>query len=138
MKPLGGRSARSTSMPVGDPAGTYSSTLARARLLASGLSIAIAFASWRLMHDQRGHAINHGQVAKRIAEHLDLARVLGGRIGPDHDAKPESNGRRAHLGCRRQRPHLRAWGFLILAFAVADLIIIISVLFSLSWVNTLH
>jgi hypothetical protein len=48
-----------------------------ARLITSALSMIIAWASTRLMHDQRGHAINHGELARRISKQLHLARHLG-------------------------------------------------------------
>jgi hypothetical protein len=49
----------------------------QAKVLASSLSIVIAFASTRLMHDQRGHAINHGELAFRVSRELRLAQQLG-------------------------------------------------------------
>jgi len=36
------------------------------------LSAFIAFASSRLMHDQRGHAINDGELARKLSETLAL------------------------------------------------------------------
>jgi hypothetical protein len=58
-----------------------------ARLVASFLSIVIAGASISLMHDQRGHAINFGELALRVSKELGLTKVLG-RLAVD-DAKPE-------------------------------------------------
>ena len=48
-----------------------------AKLTAAVLSIVIALASTRLMHDQRGHAMNHGELALRISRQLGLGRKLG-------------------------------------------------------------
>jgi hypothetical protein len=48
-----------------------------AKLIAAALSIVIALASTRLMHDQRGHAMNHGELALRISRQLGLGRTLG-------------------------------------------------------------
>jgi hypothetical protein len=48
-----------------------------AKVVASALSMVIALASYLLMHDQRGHAINNGELAKRLSEHLTLGQLLG-------------------------------------------------------------
>ena len=48
-----------------------------AKVIASLLSMMIAAASWRLMHDQRGHAMNHGELALRVSKELGLARRFG-------------------------------------------------------------
>ncbi len=48
-----------------------------AKLIAAALSIVIALASTRLMHDQRGHAMNHGELALRISRQLGLGSKLG-------------------------------------------------------------
>jgi hypothetical protein len=48
-----------------------------AKLTAAVLSIVIALASTRLMHDQRGHAMNHGELALRISRQLRLGSTLG-------------------------------------------------------------
>jgi len=54
-----------------------------AKLAAAALSIAISWASYLLMHDQRGHAINYGELAKKISEKLDLVYFLGGVTSDD-------------------------------------------------------
>jgi hypothetical protein len=48
-----------------------------AKVTASGLSMIISVAAYLLMHDQRGHAINYGELAKRISDRLDLAAFFG-------------------------------------------------------------
>jgi hypothetical protein len=59
-----------------------------ARLITAVLSMIIAVASTHLMHDQRGHAINHGELARRLSKQLDLANHLDGNFELN-DAKPE-------------------------------------------------
>jgi hypothetical protein len=48
-----------------------------AKLTAAALSTVIAVASTKLMHDQRGHAMNHGELALRISRQLRLGAALG-------------------------------------------------------------
>ena len=47
------------------------------RMVASGLSLAITAAAVFLMHNHRGHAINHGFLAARVGEGLWLRDLLG-------------------------------------------------------------
>jgi hypothetical protein len=47
-----------------------------ARLIAAGLSVVISAASYALMHDQRGHAINHGELAMRLSRTLPLPGTI--------------------------------------------------------------
>ena len=47
-----------------------------AKITASALSMVIAVASYFLMHDQRGHAINNGELAKKISMRLTLSQFL--------------------------------------------------------------
>lgn len=51
-----------------------------AKVSAAVLSAIIAGASYALMHDQRGHAINHGELVKKLSEKLFLKEFLGGDI----------------------------------------------------------
>jgi hypothetical protein len=47
-----------------------------AKVVAAGLSVVISLASYALMHDQRGHAINYGELAKRLSSRLELGRLI--------------------------------------------------------------
>jgi hypothetical protein len=47
-----------------------------ARITAAALSVVISGASYALMHDQRGHAINHGELAMRLSAKLELSRLI--------------------------------------------------------------
>ena len=47
-----------------------------ARVTAAALSVVISAASYALMHDQRGHAINHGELAMRLSAKLELSRLI--------------------------------------------------------------
>ena len=62
-----------------------SSSSVTARLIASVLGIAIAAASWQLMHDQRGRAINHAALLRRLVgpHGLGLGPLLGHLTEPD-------------------------------------------------------
>ena len=91
-----------------------------AMYLASGLSILISVASWRFMHDQRGHAINHGELASKMANGLGLQTLS---IASCNDAVPHTtNGEEIWKAV----DHLiyAAWGGLMLAFGIADTVII--------------
>jgi hypothetical protein len=57
-----------------------------ARIIATLLSLVISVASISLMHDQRGHAMNHGVLALRISRKLQLAKDIGDL--QVEDAKP--------------------------------------------------
>jgi hypothetical protein len=102
-----------------------------ARLIASGLSVVISWASYALLHDQRGHAINHGELAKRISEKLDLKQITDGDFTVD-DAKPVTTNAEI-VWTAVDHLIYGAWRFAIALFFVADLIIIISVLLGRSW-----
>lgn len=47
-----------------------------ARVTAAALSVVISASSYALMHDQRGHAINHGELAMRLSGRLELSRLI--------------------------------------------------------------
>ena len=66
-----------------------------ARIAASALSVIIAWASWRLMHTQRGSAINQAELAKRVSSILSLKQFLGGDFQVD-DAMPKILMRRTY------------------------------------------
>jgi len=99
--------------------------------LAAGLSILISVASWRLMHDQRGHAINHGALASRMAKELGLKELFGGTIAPSDAVPAATNGE--EIWTAVDHAIYAAWGGLMLAFGVANTAIIISTALGLKW-----
>jgi len=104
-----------------------------ARLITSALSIIIAVASTHLMHDQRGHAINHGEVARRLAKQLELADHLDGNFELN-DAKPEkTNGEDVW----RAVDHgiYAIWKGCMWLFFIADILIILIAVFRPSLLN---
>ncbi len=54
-----------------------------AKVTVSALSMLISIASRLLMHDQRGHAINYGELAENLSRKLDLVGFLGGVTADD-------------------------------------------------------
>ncbi len=95
-----------------------------AKWVASPLSILIALASWRLMHDQRGHAMNHGELASRVSKELGLAQRFG-TIDVD-DAKP--NGTDAEtVWVGWDHGIYGAWQWATLSFLVADGVVLLSI-----------
>ncbi len=93
-----------------------------ARLIASVLSIMIAGTSISLMHNQRGHAINHGVLALRVSRKLGLARELG-KLAID-DAKPEfADAETVWVGWDRHIYHV--WKICLGLFIAADVAVII-------------
>jgi hypothetical protein len=91
------------------------------KALAAGLSIIIALASVRLMHDQRGHAINHGELALRVSKTLGLADQLGD-LNVD-DAKPaRANAETLWVGW--DRGIYGVWKLALYLFLVADVIVL--------------
>jgi len=97
----------------------------RAKVLASSLSIVIAFASTRLMHDQRGHAINHGELAFRVSRELRLAQQLGDLNV--EDAKPSrTNAETVWIGW--DHGIYAVWKGALYLFFLADMIVLIFVI----------
>ncbi len=91
-----------------------------ARLIASALSIVIAGTSISLMHNQRGHAINHGELALRVSKELGLARDLGS-LAID-DAKPEfTDAESVWVGWDHGIYHV--WKICLGLFIMADIIV---------------
>ncbi len=54
-----------------------------AKVTASALSAVISASSYALMHDQRGHAINHGELAMRLSMKLDLRQLIDIRLNEE-------------------------------------------------------
>jgi len=105
-----------------------------ARLIASVLSIMIAGTSISLMHNQRGHAINHGELALRVSRKLGLARKLG-RLAID-DAKPEfADAETVWVGWDRHIYHV--WKVCLGLFIAADVgVIIMTIVIAVLGKNT--
>jgi hypothetical protein len=102
-----------------------------ARYTASVLSIVVAIASVRLMHDQRARAINHAELAKRISYKLSLTNLLGGSFGLG-DAVP-SKGADAQNVWATNRVIYAIWMACMYLFAITDAFVIISILLGKSW-----
>jgi hypothetical protein len=120
-----------------------------ARYIAAGLSVIIAVSSWALMHDQRGHAINYGELARRLSKQLDLMHVLECELNED-DAVPRITNAELVWADKASRtrsglltiPKLSfvrsslmysVWRACMLLFLLADGIVIISTLLGYHW-----
>lgn len=101
-----------------------------ARLISAVLSAFIAFASSRLMHDQRGHAINDGELARRLSETLALGSLLGNFIASD--GKPRQANAEKVWSAIDKRIY-GVWIVCMLLFAVVDALVVISAVWHLSW-----
>jgi hypothetical protein len=97
----------------------------RAKVLASSLSIVIAFASTRLMHDQRGHAINHGELAFRVSRELRLAQQLGD-LNVEDAKPPRTNAETVWIGW--DHGIYAVWKTALYLFFLADVIVLIFVI----------
>jgi hypothetical protein len=105
--------------------GSDSSNLAR--LIASWLSMIISVASSQLMHDQRGHAMNQGELALRVSKKLQLERDIG-RLQLE-DARPKKvDAETVWVAVDHRIYHV--WSRCLFLFFVADLIIIAFVIVS--------
>jgi hypothetical protein len=97
-----------------------------AGVIAAVLSFFIALGSLFLLHQHRGHAINHMIIAGRVSHLLGLKNLLGtageanGALSAD-DAVPLDAGAEDHVGCRPWIYHL--WRFACWAFLLADVVI---------------
>lgn len=96
-----------------------------ARIAASALSIIIAWASQRLMHSQRGRAINQAELARRVSSELSLKQFLGGDFALE-DAEPK----RTNAQDVWQVDHriYAMWKICMLIFGAINTVVIISVL----------
>ncbi len=101
-----------------------------ARLIASVLSAIVAWASFALMHDQRGHAINHGELARRISAKLDLKELLG--YLEETDAKPAKADAET-VWTAWDHSIYAVWKGCMVLFFVVDVLVIISALAGVSW-----
>lgn len=97
-----------------------------ARYASAGLSIILALAATRLMHDQRARAINHAELAKRISYRLSLTdKVLGGSFGLD-DAVPKQGTDTQNVWTTNHVIYL-GWQICMLLFAVTGFVVILSI-----------
>jgi hypothetical protein len=103
---------------------------AAARITASALSVVIATASWRLMHTQRGRAINQAELARRVSSALSLKQFLGGDIRVS-DAMPEETNAPNVWDVDHIIYHI--WRTCMALFILADIVIIVSVALGLMW-----
>lgn len=101
-----------------------------ARIAASALSVIIAWASWRLMHTQRGRAINQAELARRTSSILSLKQLLGGDFHCE-DAMPKTVNAPNVWDVDHSIYHI--WRTCMVLFFFADVTIIASVVFGLKW-----
>ena len=100
------------------------------RLITSVLSFVVAVAAMLLMHDQRGHAINHGEFARKLSEQLRLDRNIGS-LEVD-DAVPKKTDAQEVWKAVNHWIY-GVWMVCMLLFAITDLLVITSALAGLSW-----
>jgi hypothetical protein len=100
------------------------------RVIASLLSAVVAWASFALMHDQRGHAINHGELARRLSAKLDLKELLGSLEEPDaNPARADAE----TVWTAWDHTIYAVWKGCMVLFFVVDLVVIVSTLSGASW-----
>jgi hypothetical protein len=103
-----------------------------AKVTAAALSAVISAASYALMHDQRGHAINHGELAMRLSGKLALSPFIDTYLEVDDGMPRVTNADR--LWTWHKEGRLRAglmyavWKGCLLLFLLVDTGIICSVL----------
>jgi hypothetical protein len=111
-----------------------------ARVTAAGLSVVISLSSYALMHDQRGHAINHGELAMRLSAKLELGELIKTSIHVEDGVPKKTNADTLWTWHdeREGRPFsLRAgrmyavWKGCMFLFALVDVGIIASVFMSI-------
>ena len=119
-----------------------STTANFARIIVAALSIILVIASWSLMHEQRGRALNHGYVAAKISYKLNLVDL--GPVNVDDGVpnsttavgvwtEPRNMFEKGNRGFGRAGILFNVWRITIALFFVADVLIIISALQGFSW-----
>ena len=93
-----------------------------ARIVACSLSMLIALASVALMHNQRGRAINHAELLRRLSEKLRLNDLLEGNMELD-DAVPKKTNAQSVWAVDHLIYH--GWKWCMILFAVADVLIVV-------------
>ena len=127
------------SFPLTIALGAHNGTAAR--ITSAALSVVISAASYALMHDQRGHAINHGELAMRLSARLELSRLIETSLDHVEDAVPKVTDANTvwtwhHEQAGRHRVSLRAglvyavWKGCMFLFLLVDVGIIVSVFLS--------
>ena len=110
--------------------GSKSASSDGSKYAASALSIIIAVASERLMHTQRGRAINQNELVRRVSRKLSLKDVLGGDFTLD-DAAPKTVNAVTVWQVNRGTYHI--WRLCMGLFIVVDALVIISTATGRSW-----
>lgn len=98
-------------------------TSGQARIVACALSIVIAVASMSLMHNQRGRAINHAELLRRLSAKLGLSGFLHDSVELDDAAPKQTNAQNVWAV-----DHLiyHGWMGCMGLFAVADILIFLA------------
>ena len=99
-------------------------TSSGARIIACVLSMIIAIASTFLMHNQRGRAINHAELLRRLSAMLGLSDFLHGSVELD-DAVPKKTN--AQNVWAVDHWIYAGWIACMILFGVADILIILAV-----------
>lgn len=115
-----------------------STTTDFARIIVAALSMVIVISSWSLMHEQRGHVLNYGDIASKISRQLNLANLgtvqVNDGVPKSTDAVgvwTEANNKQRAIG--RAGLMYAVWRIAIGLFFVADALIIISASQGFSW-----
>lgn len=110
-----------------------------AKLISAVVSAVVAGSSYALMHDQRGHAVNHGELPMRLSRRLGLGRLIATDLDV-HDGVPrhtdanylwtwhrEAQGQLALRVTPRAGHMYAVWKGCVLLFLFVDIGIICSV-----------
>ena len=84
----------------------------------------IAVASVLLMHNQRGRAVNHAELLRRLSEKLELSKFLHNRLELD-DATPRTTTAQNVWAVDHLIYH--GWIWCMYLFVAADILIILAV-----------
>lgn len=101
-------------------------TSSGARIIACALSVIIALASAALMHNQRGRAINHAELLRRLSAKLGLSKFLYDSVELD-DAIPKKTNAQNVWAVDHLIYH--GWMLCMCLFGIADGLIILAVIF---------
>ena len=108
-------------------------TSGQARIVACALSTVIAVASVSLMHNQRGRAINHAELLRRLSAKLGLGGFLHGSVELEDAAPKQTNAQNVWAV-----DHLiyHGWMACMGLFAIADILIFFAAVFRPSLFGT--
>lgn len=95
-----------------------------ARIVACVLSMIIAIASAFLMHNQRGRAINHAELLRRLSAKLGLSEFLLGNVELDDAAPRKTNAQNVWAVDHKI---YAGWIACMILFLIADILIILAV-----------